>query len=506
MHKAKFGYSNLAVNLETRVEGEGVMVDQRDDHVGVPLGKPLEEAAVQEFAANFRGELIRSGDDGYDDARAVFNSMIDRHPALIARCTGVADIIAAVNFARDNELVVAVRGGGHSVPGYAVCEGGIVIDLSPMKGIWVDPDTRTARAQAGVTWSEFDRETQQFGLAITGGRVTHTGIAGLTLGSGSGWLERKYGLTCDSLISADVVTANGEFLKASELENEDLFWGLRGGGGNFGIVTSFEYRLHPIGPIVLGGMLLYPFSKVGELLRFWRDYLEEAPDELGGALAFITAPPAPFVPEDMKGKLAAGLIVFYAGSPEEGEEWVRPLKEFGPPEVDLVEPMPYTVVQTLLDPGNPPGRNNYWKAENLDELSDEAIDTIVAHAPKIGSPFSQLVIQPMGGAVSEVGEDETAIGGRDAAYIAHAISMWENPVESETNIAWAREFMQAMEPFTIPGISLNFTSDQTEDKVKASFGSGKYERLAALKDKYDSTNLFRLNQNIKPKTQSGAVS
>src|SRR5919112_3377693 len=420
-----------------------VMVDQRDDHLGVPLGKPLEEAAVQEFAANFRGELIRPGDDGYSDARAVFNSMIDRHPALIARCTGTADVIAAVNFARNNELVVAVRGGGHSVPGYAVCEGGIVIDLSPMKGTWVDPDTRTARAQAGVTWGEFDRETQQFGLAITGGRVTHTGIAGLTLGSGSGWLERKYGLTCDSLISADVVTANGEFLKASESENEDLFWGLRGGGGNFGIVTSFEYRLHPVGPIILGGMLLYPFSRAGELLRFWRDYLEEAPDEFGGAASIITAPPAPFVPGHMKGKLAAGLIVFYAGSPEEGEEWVRPLKEFGPPEVDLVEPTPYTVVQTLLDPANPPGRNNYWKAEHLDELSDEAIDTIVDHAATLTSPFSFVVLEPKGRAISRVEEDETAYGGRDAAHSLYAFSMWENPAEDEANITWTREFMRA---------------------------------------------------------------
>src|ERR687893_1993073 len=234
------------------------MVDQRDAAVGVPLGKPLEEDAVQEFAANFRGKLIRSGDDGYDGARAVFNSMIDRHPALIARCTGVADVAAAVNFARDNELEVAVRGGGHSVPGYAVCEGGIVIDLSPMKGIRVDPDARTARAQAGVTWGEFDRETQQFGLATTGGRVTHTGISGLTLGSGSGWLERKFGLTCDNLLSAEVVTASGEFLKASESENEDLFWGLRGGGGNFEVVTSFNSQLHPVGPIVLGGMVLHP--------------------------------------------------------------------------------------------------------------------------------------------------------------------------------------------------------------------------------------------------------
>jgi FAD/FMN-containing dehydrogenase len=327
----------------------------RQDTLGVPLGKPLEEAAVQEFAANFRGELIRSQDDSYDAARAVFNAMIDRRPALIARCTGVADVTAAVNFARENELVVAVRGGGHSVPGYATCDGGIVIDLSPMKGVWVDPEARTVRAQAGLTWGEFDRETQHFGLAVTGGRVTHTGIAGETLGSGSGWLERKYGLTCDNLLSVEVVTANGEFLKASEKENEDLFWGLKGGGGNFRIVTSFEFRLHPAGPIVLGGVLLHPFSRAKELLRFWRDYIEAAPDELSVSPAILTAPPAPFVPEHMKGQLAAGLIVCYAGSPQEGEAVVRPLKEFGPPEVDLVQPMPYTVLQTLIDPANPRG-------------------------------------------------------------------------------------------------------------------------------------------------------
>ena len=479
------------------------MVDQQAVPVGVPLGKPLQEAAIQGFAADFRGEIIRRGDDGYDAVRAVFNAMFDRHPALIACCTGVADVIAAVNFARENELVVAVRGSGHSVPGYGVCDGGIVIDLSPMKGIRVDPDARTVHAQAGVTWGEFDRETQVFGLAVTGGRVTHTGISGLTLGSGSGWLERKYGLTCDNLISADVVTADGRFLKASEAENEDLFWGLRGGGGNFGIVTSFEYRLHPVGPILLGGMLLYSFSRAGELLRFWRDYMETAPDELGGATAFLTAPPAPFVPEHMKGQIVVGLIICYAGPPEEGKEWVQPFKELGP-EVDLVQPMPYTVIQTLLDPGSPPGRNNYWKAENLDGLGDEAIDTIVTHAARMTSPFTHVVVQPMGRAISRVGEDESALGGRDAAYALHALSMWENPAESDTHIAWTREFLEALEPFSTPGISLNFTSDQSEDKLKASFGSGKYERLVALKNEYDPTNLFRLNQNIKPSTNGTA--
>lgn len=479
----------------------------RQDALGVPLGKPLEEAAVQELAANFRGELIRSEDDSYDEARSVFNAMIDRHPALIARCTGVADVIAAANFARENELVVAVRGGGHHVAGYGVCDSGIVIDLSPMKGVWVDPSARTARAQAGLTWGEFDRETQQFGLATTGGRITHTSIAGQTLGCGSGWLERKYGLTCDNLISADVVTAGGEFLKASESENEDLFWGLRGGGGNFGIVTSFEYRLHPVGPIVLGGMLLHSFSRAKELLRFWRDYIQEAPDELGTAPAIFTAPPAPFVPEHMKGQPAIGLIVCYAGSVEEGEEAVRPLKEFGPPEVDLVQPMPYTVVQSLLDPGNPPGKRNYWKSENMNQFSDEAIDTLVEQASTVTSPFTQIVLEPKGRAISRIGERDTAIGGRDAADTLYIFTLWENPSEDDIHIAWTRGFMEAMRPYTVPGISLNFTSDQGQNKVKDFFGrDGKYERLVALKNKYDPTNLFRLNQNIRPGSQSNPTS
>lgn len=344
---------------------------------------------------------------------------------------------------------------------------------------------------------EFDRETQLFGLATTGGRVTHTGIAGLTLGSGSGWLERKYGLTCDNLLSAEVVTADGGVVRASKEENEDLFWGLRGGGGNFGVVTSFEYRLHPVGPIVLGGMLLHPFEKAGELLRFWRDYLENAPDELGGAPAFLTAPPAPFVPEHMKGQLAAGLIVCYAGDPEEGEEWVRPLKEFGLPEVNLVQPMPYTAVQALVDPANPPGRRNYWKAENMGELSDEAIDALVEGASKMPAPFTVILLEPKGRAISWMDEDEMAIGGRDAAHTLYAFAMWEDPAETEAHVGWARGFMEAMGPYTIPGISLNFSADQSEARVKAFF-SGKYERLGALKDKYDPTNLFRLNQNIEP--------
>jgi FAD/FMN-containing dehydrogenase len=304
-----------------------------------------------------------------------------------------------------------------------------------------------------------------------------------------------------------VVTANGEFLKASEKENEDLFWGLKGGGGNFGIVTSFEFRLHPVGPIVLGGMLLHPFSRAKELLRFWRDYIEAAPDELSVSPAILTAPPAPFVPEPMKGQLAAGLIVCYAGSPQEGEGVVRHLKKFGPPEVDLVQPMPYTVVQTLIDPANPPGRRNYWKAENMNELSEEAIDTLVDHTATITSPFSVIIIEPKGHAISRVGEDETAIGGRDAAHTLYAFSMRENPSEDDTHITWTRELMEAMDPFITPGVSLNFTSDQGQERVKDFFGrDGKYERLIALKNKYDPNNLFRLNQNIRPVAQGGVTS
>lgn len=296
-----------------------------------------------------------------------------------------------------------------------------------------------------------------------------------------------------------MVTAGGEFVKASEKQNVDLFWGLRGGGGNFGIVTSFEYRLHPVGPIMLGGMLLHPFSRAKELLRSWRDYVEEAPDELGSAPAIFTAPPAPFVPEHMKGQPAAGLIICYAGSIEEGEEAVRPLKEFGSPEVDLVQPIPYTVVQSLLDPANPPGKRNYWKSENMSELSDGAIDTLVDRASRLSSPFTQIVLEPKGRAISRVGEAETAIGGRDAAHTLYIFTLWENPSEDDTHVAWTREFMEAMEPHTTPGVSLNFTSDQGQDRVKDFFGrNGKYERLVALKEEYDPTNIFRLNQNIKP--------
>jgi FAD/FMN-containing dehydrogenase len=460
------------------------------------------EQAAEQLNGNFRGEVLRAGDAGYDEARKVFNAMFDRRPALIARCAGVADVMAAVEFARESGLQVAVRGGGHGVPGYAVCDEGIVIDLTPMKGIWVDPGEKVARAQAGVTWGEFDRETQVFGLATTGGRVTTTGIAGLTLGSGSGWLERKLGFTLDNLLSVDLVTADGRFLTASERENEDLFWGLRGGGGNFGIATSFEYRLHELGPVVLGGMLLHRREKAPELARAWRDFMRSAPDEVCGAFAFLTAPPLEFVPDGLRGQPACGVIFMYAGPVEDGEEAAKALRALSEPDLDLVMPMPYTVVQQLLDPGNPPGRHHYWKSDNMRELSDDAIATLTEQANKATSPLTTIVIEPKGGAVARVSEDDVAVPGRDAEIAFYGIAQWEDPAESDMHMAWAREFGSALEPFASRNIPLNFVMDEGQERVQSSYGKEKYRRLAELKDQYDPENLFSLNQNIRPSGKS----
>ena len=466
---------------------------------GSMLGRALEASAVAELAAGFAGLLIQPQDPEYDRVRAVFNGMIDRRPALIAQCTGPADVVAAVNFARAQELLVAVRAGGHSVPGYGVCDGGIVIDVAPMKGIWVDPDGGTVRGQSGLLWGEFDRETQLFGLATTGGRRTTTGVTGQTLGSGSGWLERKFGLTCDNLLAAEVVTADGEIVRADESHNPELLWGLRGGGGNFGVVTALELKLHRVGPMVTGGMMVWPRDRAPEVLRFWRDYVETAPDEFGSAPAFLVAPPAPFVPEHLQGRPAFGLIVCCAGSPEDGEALVKPVRAFAPPDLDMVQPMPYTVVQSLIDEATPHGLHNYWKAENLPELSDAAIDTIVDTAAAMTSPLSMVIIEPKGRAIRQAGDADSALGGRDAAHTLYCFSMWADPAESDTHIAWTRSLMDTMAPFTVPGVSLNFTSDQQEAKAKESFGStDKNRRLTALKDRYDPTNFFRLNQNIRP--------
>jgi FAD/FMN-containing dehydrogenase len=464
-----------------------------------PTQTLIEETAVEQFTTTFGGTVLRSQDDAYDEARAIFNSMYDRRPALIARCSGVADVIAALGLARDNGLEVAIRGGGHSVPGYSSCDDGILLDLSPMNGVFVDPVARTARAGGGTNWGQFDRETQAFGLATTGGRVTTTGIGGLTLGSGSGWLERTFGFTVDNLLSAQMVTADGRIVKASESENPELFWGLRGGGGNFGVVTSFEYQLHPLGPIVLGGLMAYPREQAPELLRAWADYIQAAPDELNGGFAFLTAPPEEFVPEEVRMKPICGVIVLHGGPVEEGEEVVQGLKDaLGPPALDLVMPIPYVFVQQLIDRGNPPGRRQYWKSNTLREMSDGAIEALVEHANRTTSPFSTVVLEAKGGAIPRVPEDSMALTGRSFPFAFYGIAQWEDPAEDEEHTGWAREFGEAMEPYAGTGIALNFVMDEGIERVEATFGPEKYARLVALKDEYDPDNVFCRNQNIRP--------
>ena len=454
---------------------------------------------VERLSRSVRGPVIGPGDEGYDEARAIWNGAIDRRPACIARCTGVADVVAAVGFARERDLQVAVRSGGHGVGGHALCDGGLVIDLSPMKGIRVDPATRTARAEAGVLWGELDRETQHFGLATVGGIVTHTGIAGLTLGGGIGWLMRKHGATVDNLLSADVVTAQGEIVTASEEENPDLFWAIRGGGGNFGIVTSFEYRLHPVGPIVLAGPIFHPLEDAPEVLRFYREFIAAAPDELTTIFDLAVAPPLPILPEEVHGKPIVMVGACYAGSPDEGAEVVRPLKQFGNPIVDLLEPKPYTALQSMFDPLVPHGWHRYWKSVELPPLTDDAIDTLVDHTSRITSPRRTRIIFQLGGALGRVAEDATAFSQRDAAHNVTVNAVWtEEDPDAERHIAWAHDFFDALQPHAGGRVYVNFLGEEGADRVRQAYGARNYERLVELKRAYDPTNFFRLNQNIAP--------
>jgi FAD/FMN-containing dehydrogenase len=453
---------------------------------------------AEALRAGLSGDVILPGDPGYDDARKVFNSMIDRRPAVIARCASTDDVVAAVRFGADNDLPIAVRSGGHSVAGMSICDAGILVDLGGLKRIEVDPATRTARARGGVLWGEFDAATQEHGLHTPGGRVTTTGVGGFTTGGGYGWTSSKHGLTCDNLISAEVVLADGRVVTASQEENADLFWGIRGGSGNFGVVTDFEFQLHELGPIVLAGLALWPLERASEVFRGWRDYVDAAPDELSTACVMITAPPEDFVPDRLKGQVAVGMAAMYVGDPEEGAGVVQPLKDLGP-EVDLIQPMPYTAFQAILDPSAPPGMRNYWRGEYMSRLPDEAIDTFVAHAPDVaaaGMPLSQMIIFRIGQGVTAISDNATAFSHRDADYLFHPISVWENPADDGRVIAANRAFADAMRPFGTGAAYLNFTPET--DRIRDAYGDAKYERLVALKDKYDPDNLFRGNQNIKP--------
>jgi FAD/FMN-containing dehydrogenase len=457
----------------------------------------LDATDVAHFEDSLRGELIRPGDAGYDEARTVFNALIDRWPALIARCAGAADVIKALNFGRTRNLPLSVRGGGHSVAGNAVCEGGLVIDLSAMKGLRIDPDSRTIRAEAGLTWGEVNHDLQSFGLAAAGGYVSTTGISGLTLGGGLGWLARKHGLACDNLRSADVVTAEGELVRASPSENDDLFWGLRGGGGNFGIVTSFEFDVYPAG-IVPAGLVVHPLAAARDVLRCWRDYASSTPDELTSGAVLATAPAAPFIPREAHGAPIVAVFAVYAGKIEQGEQVLRPLRQFGPPLADLIQPMTYSAVQTMADIVWPPGSLNYWKSAFIEDLSDAAIDTAVDFYAKAPSPLDTIVFDHYGnGALGRIPADATAFAQRRFPFNLLVTALWGDPGQTGANITWTRELYQAMRPHLSDASYLNYFGDEGHERITAFYGRN-YERLLALKRKYDPTNLFRLNQNIAP--------
>jgi FAD/FMN-containing dehydrogenase len=456
------------------------------------------EATVAELQASLRGEVIRPGDPEYDEARAVWNAEHDKRPALIIRCSGTADVITAVEFARSQGLLVAVRGGAHSIAGFSTCDGGVVIDLSAMRAVTVDPQRRRAVAQGGTTWADFDHETQAFGLAVTGGLISSTGLGGFTLGGGIGWLLRKYGLSCDSLVGADVVTADGHLVHASADEHQDLFWGLRGGGGNFGVVTALEYALHPVGPTVLGGLLFFPGDAAQEVVTGWRKLTASMPDELSSLVVLTTAPPVPFLPESVHGKPIAVVGAVYCGPLDSAEEVVAPLRALAEPIADLLGPVPYVAMQQMLDPLWDAGAHNYFTSAILDGLPDDAIDEVLARWTAKPTPQSELHIHHAGGAMARVPQTETAFSHRDASYILNVIARSQDGAGFSGHVAWARETREALSAYGADAMYVNFTGDAGEDKVRASYPPQTYTRLVAVKDRYDPTNLFRLNQNILP--------
>jgi len=451
------------------------------------------------MSAEFGGTVVGPADAGYDELRSVFNGIIDRKPERIMRCRSASDVAAAITAARADGLLVSVYGGGHGVTGSAVVDGGVCIDLRPIDHVVVDAGASTVKVGGGATWGAVDAATQEHGLAVTGGRVSGTGVGGLSLGSGSGWLERTYGFTCDSLVSAEVVTAAGDIVTASDDSHPDLFWALRGGGGNFGVVTEFTFALHPVGPIVLGGMLIYPGFMAKEVLRNWRDFMTTAPREVGSGVALITAPPEEFVPEAARGMPACGVVLLYVGDIEEGQRVLEPLTSFGPPAVNLVGPMPYVAVQQLLDPPNQKGMHNYWSGDFLQEFPDEAIAAWVDNVQPPVSPLTQMIVVAGGGAISDVSDEATAFGNRGAPFNLHYLSMWPpDPSQDQVNIDKTRQVAAAMKPWTTGGVYLNFIGDEGLMRVESAYGPQKYERLRKIKRVWDPDNVFRHNQNIPP--------
>jgi FAD/FMN-containing dehydrogenase len=455
----------------------------------------LQETDVLE--RTFRGELVSPHDPAYDEHRRVWNGSIDRSPALIARCAGVADVISAVGYASETGSATAVRGGGHSFPGLSFCDDGVVIDLGLMKGIRVDPEARTARAQAGVLLGELDRETHAFGLGVPAGIVTHTGLSGLTLGGGIGWLQRKHGLTIDQLLSVDLVTAGGELVRASEDENPELFWGVRGGGGNFGIVTEWEFRLNEVGPIVLAGPIFWPMEDAPQVLRFYRDWVAEAPDELMTIVVMRKAPALPVIPVELHGKLVIAVVCCHTGDLDEAEAFVRPLRQFGAPVVDACVQKPFIEHQAMFNPSYPHGWWYYMRACDVAALTDEVIDIAVDHSLRIRSPLTAFPIWQMGGAITRVDEGDTAFTGRHEGHTFNIAGMTESAEGFEEEREWVRAFWSALAPHQT-GVYVNFLMEEGEERVREAYGAEKYDRLKALKRRWDPGNLFRLNQNIPP--------
>ncbi|WNM32481.1 FAD-binding oxidoreductase [Streptomyces sp. Li-HN-5-11] len=457
----------------------------------------LGDATIAELEAGLRGTVVRPGDASYDQARTVWNAAHDKHPALVVRCAGTADVIRAVEFARSQDLLVAVRGGAHSIAGFSTCEGGIVIDLSPMKGAVVDHARRRVVAQAGMTWGELDHETQAFDLAVTGGLVSSTGISGFTLGGGVGWLLRRHGLASDNLTAAEVVTADGRVLRADAQQHPELFWALRGGGGNFGVVTSLEYQLHPVGPQVLAGLIFYPLDQARQVITRWRELTAGMPDELTTLVVLTTAPPLPFLPQEVHGTRVVALAGMYAGTPAAGEAAVEPLRQLGTPIADLMGPMPYTAMQSLLDPLWTAGAHNYFTSAFI-EPSDAAIDAVLRNHGTTPTPFSEVHLHQLGGAFARVPAEATAFSQREASVLCNVIARSPDAAGFDGHVAWARQARTEIARHGRGAMYVNFTGDAAEDKVRASYPDAVHERLVRVKDTYDPTNLFRLNQNIRP--------
>jgi FAD/FMN-containing dehydrogenase len=481
-----------------RFTTEELMPDlQFNTHLGQGATTTLHAASIDSLQSSLDGRLLTYGSPEYDEARTIWNAMIDRRPALIVRCLSTSDVVNAVNFARENNIVMSVRGGGHNIAGNAVCEGGLMIDLSQMRSVSVDSVARTARVGGGATLADVDRATQEFGLATPFGINSTTGVAGLTLGGGFGWLSRRFGLSCDNLIGAEIVLANGSMLHVSETENADLLWGLRGGGGNFGVVTNFEFRLHPIGREVLAGLVIHPLDEAKGLLQSYREIHKTLPDTLSCWFILRQAPPMPFVPEEWHGKEILAFAIFGSGPIEDAEQAIAPIRALGTPIVDVVGPMQYTVWQSMFDAAGGPGARNYWKTNTFDELSDGFIDVLIDHAWNLPDPQTDIAVAALGGAVNRLPASATAYPHRSTIFVPSIHGRWTDPAKDDACIAWARSLTEKSAPFSTGGAYVNFLTQEETDRVRAAYGPN-YDRLVELKNKYDPTNLFRLNQNIKP--------